>query len=102
MRSVDLTFSVADADALGFALIVPVQGATFTLLDPGGNPVLDSNDARLSFDSSSERFPPLPGSVFQLSALAAPADGNWTIRLAFPPVPAKTVVLATIFTRSRY
>ncbi|NHZ90287.1 hypothetical protein F2P45_14860 [Massilia sp. CCM 8733] len=102
MRSLDLTFSVAGADTLGFALIVPVQGTTFTLLDPGGNPVLSSSDARLSFEPGSERFPPLSGGVFQLNALAAPADGNWTIRLQFPPAPTKMVVRATIFTRSRY
>lgn len=102
MRSLDLTFSVAGADTLGFALIVPLRGATFTLLDPGGNPVLASNDARVSFAPFSEPLPPLPGGVFQLRALAAPADGNWTIRLHFPPASTKTVVLATMLTRSRY
>jgi hypothetical protein len=59
-------------------------------------------DPRLTFDPDSPLTPVLPDGVFVLSDLASPAAGSWTLRLTFTPASAKTVVMATVFARSRY
>lgn len=98
----DIPFALSGADSLSFDLIVPVDGAVLTLVDPNGDVVLGAGDPRLSFHPGSERTPALPGGVFVAEAIAAPADGTWTLRLTFPAAPGPTVALGTIMARSRY
>lgn len=100
--TLDLPFSVSGADSLAFELIVPVDGASLTLVDPSGQVVLASGDPRLSFVSGASRTPALPGGIFQSTELPAPASGTWTLRLSFPAAPGPTVALGTILARSRY
>lgn len=100
--TLDVPFAVSGADSLSFDLIVPVDGAVLSLLDPAGQVVLAPGDPRLTFNSGNTRMPALPGGVFQSALLAAPADGTWILRLAFPAAPGPTVALGTILARSRY
>jgi hypothetical protein len=100
--SLDIPFAVAGADGVRIELIVPVNGATLTLLDPAGNVVVAPGDPRVTFRPGSLNTPALPGGIFEIAELPEPADGTWTIRLAFPAAPVKTVALGTIFARSRY
>ena len=100
--TLDVPFTVAGADSIKFDLIVPVNGATLSLLDPAGTVVYAPGDARVTFHSGATRTPPLPGGVFVGAELAPPADGVWTLRLAFPAASTPTVALGTIFAKSRY
>jgi hypothetical protein len=102
MTRLDLPFSIVGADAMRLDLIVPVSGATVTLINPSGEAAVMPGDPRLTFNPGSALRPPLPGGVFALSDLASPADGNWILRLTFAAASAKTVVMATVFARSRY
>jgi hypothetical protein len=100
--ALDVPFAVSGADSLSFDLIVPVNGAALSLVDPAGQVVPVPGDPRVSFHSGSTRTPPLPGGVFQSTILAAPANGTWILRLTFPAAPGPTVALGTILARSRY
>lgn len=100
--TLDLPFIVAGADSIKFDLIVPVNGATLTLLDPAGAVVYGPGDARVVFHSGSTRTPPLPGGVFVGPEVAAPADGIWILRLNFPAASTPTVAMGTVFAKSRY
>lgn len=100
--SLDIPFAVAGADGVRIELIVPVNGAALTLLDPAGNVVVAPGDPRVTFRSGALNAPPLPGGIFEIAELPDPVDGTWTIRLAFPAAPQKTVALGTIYARSRY
>jgi hypothetical protein len=100
--ALDLPFAVAGADGLRIELIVPVNGATLTLLDPDGNVVVAPGDPRVTFRAGALNTPALPGGIFEIAELPDPVDGRWTIRLAFPAAPQKTVALGTIYARSRY
>jgi len=100
--TLDVPFTVAGADSIRFDLIVPVNGATLSLRDPTGTVVYAPGDARVAFHPGSTRTPPLPGGVFVGADLNDPADGTWTLRLTFPAASNPTVVLGTIFARSRY
>ncbi|WP_338761392.1 choice-of-anchor X domain-containing protein [Massilia sp. METH4] len=100
--SLDIPFSVAGADGLRLELIAPVDGVSLTLLDPAGNVVIAPGDPRATFRPGSLASPALPGGIFEIAELPEPLDGTWTIRLAFPAAPGKTVALGTVFARSRY
>lgn len=100
--TLDVPFTVAGADSIKFDLIVPVNGAALSLLDPAGNVVYAPGDARVAFHSGATRSPPLPGGVFVGAELADPADGIWTLRLSFPAAGTPTVALGTVFAKSRY
>lgn len=100
--SLDIPFAVSGADGLRIELIAPVDGATLTVLDPAGNVVVAPGDPRVRFLPGALNAPPLPGGIFEVAELPEPVDGTWTIRLAFPAAPGKTVALGTIFARSRY
>lgn len=102
MTHLDLPFVVQGADGLALDVIVPVNGATLSLIDPGGAAVLAPNDPRLSYHPGSQLTPPLPGGVYILSELPSPSNGTWIIRLTFPSANTKTVALATVRARSRY
>ncbi|UMR29142.1 hypothetical protein MJ904_18860 [Massilia sp. MB5] len=100
--TLDIPFNVGGADGLRFDLIVPVNGASLSLIDPSGKVAIGPQDPRLSFEAGSGRTPPLPGGVFTGTELANPADGVWLLRVSFPAAPVKTVALGTVFARSRY
>lgn len=100
--SLDIPFAVAGADGLRIELIAPVDGATLTLIDPAGNVAVAPGDPRVTFRPGSLNTPALPGGIFEVAELPEPVDGTWTIRLAFPAAPTKTVALGTIYARSRY
>ncbi|GGX86981.1 hypothetical protein GJV26_28985 [Massilia dura] len=100
--ALELPFAVAGADGVRIELIVPVDGATMTLVDPAGNVAVAPGDRRVTFRPGARNTPPLPGGVFEVAELPDPADGTWTIRLVFPAAVQKTVALGTIFARSRY
>ncbi len=100
--ALELPFAVSGADGVRIELIVPVDGATLALVDPAGNVAVAPGDRRVTFRPGARNTPPLPGGVFEVAELPDPADGTWTIRLAFPAAAQKTVALGTIFARSRY
>lgn len=100
--SADLPFSISGADRLAFDLIVPIDRAQLSLIDPSGAVVMAPGDPRLSFHAGSTQTPPLPGGVYSASELAAPADGVWIMRLTFPAAPVKTALLGTVLAHSRY
>ncbi|NVD97575.1 choice-of-anchor X domain-containing protein [Massilia sp. BJB1822] len=100
--ALDIPFNISAADGLRFDLIVPVNGATLSLIDPSGNVAIGPQDPHLSFESGSGRTPPLPGGVFTATELATPADGVWILRVSFPAAPTKTAAIGTVFARSRY
>jgi hypothetical protein len=100
--ALDVPFAVTGADSLKFDVIVPVNGATLSLIDPAGSVVYVPGDPRVAFHPGSARTPALPGGVFVGSELPNPAEGTWTLRLQFPPASTATVVLGTVFAKSRY
>lgn len=102
MTSLDIPFSVNGADGLSMEVIAPVDGVALSLVGPGGNAVVPVGDPRVHFTAGSTLPNPLPGGVFVVDEVAAPADGNWIIRLTFPAAPQKTVAMATVTARSRY
>lgn len=102
MTSLDIPFSVSGADGLSMEVIAPVDGVTLSLVGPGGNVVVPVGDPRVHFTAGSTLPNPLPGGVFVVDEVAAPADGNWVIRLTFPAARVKTVAMATVTARSRY
>lgn len=93
-----LTFpiQVSGADTLQVELIVPVDNATFTLLDPEGTVVVAPTAVGLSFLDGSLLTPPLPGGVFRTAVLSNPADGSWTVKASFPPAVEPTVAMLTV------
>jgi len=102
MTNLDIPFAVSGADGLSMEVIAPVNGVTLSLVGPGGHVVVPVGDPRVHFTPGSALPNSLPGGVFMVDEVAAPADGNWIIRLAFPGAPQKTVAMATITARSRY
>lgn len=102
MTSLDIPFSVSGADGLSMEVIAPVDGVTLSLVGPGGSVEVPVGDPRVHFTPGSTLPNPLPGGVFVVDEVAAPADGNWIIRLTFPTAPQKTVAMATVTVRSRY
>lgn len=102
MTALDLPFVVQGADGLALDVIVPVNGARMSLIDPTGAAVLVPNDSRLTYHPGSQLTPPLPGGVFTLAELPAPSNGTWILRLTFPAAHNRTVAMATVRARSRY
>ncbi len=100
--SAEITLSVNAVNSFRLQVIVPVDGAEFTLLNPAGVEALNSANPDVSFLDGSEQSPSLPGGVFITPAVEAPTDGDWTLRLQFPPASHKTVILATLFSETPY
>lgn len=102
MTSLEMPFLLSGADGVSLDLIVPVDGATFTLIDPAGTIVLEPGNPGVEYNPGNVLTPPLPGGIFVTPELANPADGTWKIRVNFPAATANTVVLGTVLARSRY
>jgi hypothetical protein len=100
--ALDVPFAVSGADSIRFDLIVPVDGAALSLIDPAGNAVYAPGDARVVFHPGRTLTPALPGGIFVGGEFANPVDGTWTLRLRFPAASATTAVLGTVFAKSRY
>jgi len=102
MTALELPFEVSALSRLRLDAIVPVDGATFSLVDPTGAFVYGPGDARVVFNPGSLLPKPLPGGVFETPDMTTPMNGTWRIRLSFPPAPQATVVMATVLAVSRY
>ena len=104
MESVEIPFGLTGVDGVIVEVIVPVDDPSFTMLDPSGTIVLASGGTEVNFTAGSALAPDevLPGGVFITQELSEPVDGTWAIRLNFPPAPERTVVVATVFTRTSY
>lgn len=104
MQMVELPFALSGVDGLIIEVIVPVDDAFFTLLDPAGNAVLLSAAPEVNFTAGSDLSPGagLPGGVFVTQEVNYPDDGTWTIHLEFPPAIENTVIVATISARTSY
>jgi hypothetical protein len=102
MTTVELPFQVAALSRLRLDLILPVDGATFSLVDPTGALYFAPGDARVVFNPGNRLPRPLPGGVFETPDIATPMDGVWRIRASFPAAPQATVAMATVLAVSRY
>jgi hypothetical protein len=102
MTQAELSFPVNGVTRLRLDLIVPVDGAVFSLVDPSGALYFVPGDTRVQFNPGRLLPQPLPGGVFETPEITAPANGTWRIRLTFPPAPQATVALGTILAVSRW
>ena len=104
MQMVDIHFGLSGADGVIIEVIVPVDGASFTLLDPSGSSVLTPGVPEVNFTAGSDLSPgaALPGGVFVTQEVSSPVNGIWTIHLEFPPAPENTVIMASVATRTSY
>lgn len=104
MTSVDIPFTVDAFDSIRVEAIVPVENATFTLLDSLGMVAVASGDASLQFLPGSDVNPAKspPGGVFATDEILSPEDGDWTVRIEFPAAPEFTVVFVTVFSNTRF
>ena len=104
MTSVDIPFTIDAFDSIRVEAIVPVENATFTLLDSFGLVVVASGDASLQFFPGSDVNPATspPGGVFVTDEILGPEDGDWTVRIEFPAAPELTVVFVTVFSDTRF
>ncbi|MGD8910086.1 MAG: hypothetical protein PVI92_12150 [Chromatiales bacterium] len=100
--SAEVILPVSSSDSMRLQVIVPVDNADLTLSDPFGAVVLTSSDPAVSFLDGSLLPQPLPGGVFLTPILASPADGNWNLRLEFPPAAESTVILASLYLQTSY
>jgi hypothetical protein len=100
--SVELAIPVSGITRLRLDAIVPVAGALVSLTDPQGRTVVSPGDARVTFNAGQLLRPPLPGGIFELPELTAPADGTWRLLVTFPAAIERTVVMVTVIAASRY
>ncbi|MDE2368303.1 MAG: dockerin type I repeat-containing protein [Burkholderiales bacterium] len=99
---VDVPIAVSAMNSLQLQAIVPVPGATITLLDPNGATVVAPNDPGLSYADGQSLSPPLPGGAYITPVVTNPVDGNWVLRARFPAAPTKTIALVTVQAASAY
>ena len=102
MTSLELPFAMSAVDRLSMDVIVPLDGASISLVDPAGTVVLLPGDPRVIYNPGRLLSKPLPGGVFVLPELPSPTNGIWRIRLTFPPASTRTAAMATILAVSRY
>lgn len=100
--SVELPFTLAAVTRLRLDAIVPVNGATISLVDPNGAVAITAGDARIVFSSGHLLSPPRPGGIFALPEVLAPMNGIWRLRVAFPAAVERTAILATVIAASNY
>lgn len=93
---------VAALSDLRLQLVLPVNGARISLLDPQGQEVIAANDPGISFLDGARLSPPLPGGVFITPPIANPADGVWTLKADFPATPGPTVAILSSYAQSPY
>lgn len=98
----DIKIPVSGLDSLRLQLILPVEGAQISLIDPSGKVVQASPDPTISVLPGSTLTPPLPGAVFLTPTVNAPANGEWILRAQFPAATAKTVAMVSTFADSPY
>lgn len=99
---VELPFSLTAVTRLRLDAIVPVNGATVSLIDPAGVTVIAAGDSRTIFNPGHLLNPPRPGGVFELPEVLAPRDGVWRLRVMFAPAIERTGILVTVLAASRY
>ncbi|WP_310388338.1 choice-of-anchor X domain-containing protein [Roseateles sp.] len=101
MSRLELPFVLGEASSLALDVIVPVDGASLSLVAPDGSIAAASGGAGVRFHPGSALPQPAPGGVFEIGALAAPANGQWKLVLDFPAPNYSTVVIATLRAVSR-
>lgn len=101
---VQIPFDVSASTGFRLDVVVPIEGAQFSLRNPAGAIVVAPGDPRLQFIAGRDVRPanPLPGGIFALEEISTPVTGTWTITLNFPASPYKTVVVATILLRTSF
>ena len=98
----DIAVPVSAMSALRLQVIVPVTGASVSLIDPSGAVVIAPTDTRTGFLDGALLEPALPGGVFITPEVTRPSDGNWILRARFPAAPVPTVALLSLFAQSDY
>ncbi len=98
--SVSFRLPVSALASMRLQVTVPVPGVTLTVLNPQGQTVFAPGDASVGFLDGAALSPPLPGGQFLTPDIAAPANGDWTVRADFPASPHPTVALLTTFAQS--
>jgi hypothetical protein len=93
---------VSALNSLRLQVIVPVDGAQISLIDPSGKVVIEPADPGISVLPGSALTPPVPGSSFLTPVVNKPVDGVWLLRAAFPAASSKTVALLTTFAESPF
>lgn len=101
-ESIELVLPVGASDSMRLQVIAPVNGVELTLLDPSNFAWLLPSDPEVSFLDGSLQSPILPGGIFLTPTIISPMEGGWKVQLKFPPAVEKTVVLATLFTETKY
>lgn len=96
MSRLTLPFDLSGASRLSLDIIVPVDGASLTLLAPDGAVAAASGQAGVNFHPGASLPRPAPGGVFEVAAISAPPNGRWTLVLEFPAAGYSTVVIATL------
>lgn len=99
---VEFTLPMGATDVLQLEVIAPVPGVELTLLDPDGVIILEPGNEDVSFLDGAILTPALPGGKFLTPAINDPADGDWTLRLTFPPAPERTIVQTTSYIKTPY
>jgi len=99
-----IPFTVSGCSGIMLEIIVPVDAANVTLVNPSSAVVLASGDPSLHFVSGEMLQPEsgLPGGIFTSDEIDDPGDGNWKIRLSYPPASVPTVAMATVYCRTPY
>lgn len=96
MSRLALPFDLSGASRLSLDVIVPVDGASLSLLAPDGSTAAASGQPGVSYHPGAGLPRPAPGGVFEIAALNAPANGRWSLVLEFPAAGYSTVVIATL------
>ena len=93
---------ISGIESMQLEIVAPVNGATFMLLDPSGRVALENADSGVSTLDGPTQTPPLPGVMFLTPAINTPEDGVWSLQVDFPSASEKTVIMATLFTETKY
>lgn len=102
LTQVEIPFTLGAVESLKLEVIAPVDDVELTVLDPDGVAVYQPGDPEVRFFSGELLDPKRPGGQFTTPTMAQPKDGDWLIRLNFPAATEKTVILATLYTATRY
>jgi hypothetical protein len=96
----ELNIIVDNVESMKIDVIVPVNGASVSLIDPAGNVVTQPNDPATDYLPGSAEAPILPGGVFALPRVVSPSNGVYVLRVTFPSATDKTGILATVTQKS--
>ncbi|MEI5638826.1 MULTISPECIES: choice-of-anchor X domain-containing protein [unclassified Pseudoalteromonas] len=100
MTQITIPFDVDQTDSVQIELIIPVDEATFQVLDPNGIEIIAFNDPRIKFEPGEQQTPPVPGTYALLPELQEPMPGQWQINVEFPEVDYKTLAIAQLHKKS--